>query len=211
MASQTNNGDAPDGLRFTKAWISNKELLSKLLSHFMYEVENEQAYLKMYGKTIPVPRLISCMADPNVDMSRVPEHTLSVPFTEPASQLRTVLEKMTGRTFPYAEINIYRGSDTGNKDHIGLHRDKECGPGQFVACVTLGGARKLRFVKWPVGSKKRDEVATQFNIDVGGGDLYVMDHETCNTGFKHAVVKTAKPVEARIAITFREMPVQKKK
>lgn len=201
---------APEGLVMCPGWIWDKEMLGKLHTHFREEVPYEQAHLKMYGKTIPTPRLVSCMADPGVDTTLVPEHTLFVPFTEPARKLKEVLEARTGRTFPYAEINLYRDSATGHKDHIGLHRDKECGPGQLVACVTLGGVRKLRFVRWPLRAE-RDKARKPFDVEVGGGDLYIMDQATCHTGFKHSVVRTVRPVQARIAITFRELPVRTKR
>ena len=54
--------------------------------------------------------------------------------------------------------------------------------------VNLGGERQHDLVGLAV-----DADAHAF-FDVGGGDLYIMDHETCNTGFKHSVVKTAKAI-----------------
>jgi alkylated DNA repair dioxygenase AlkB len=99
---------------------------SALYEHLLGSYTWTHGEYKMYGKTIPTPRLLSCVSD--VDISKSYKVTPYYPFTEEVQKLKEKLEEHCGAEFTYAQMNYYRD---GN-DYIGFHCDSEvCGCPEF--------------------------------------------------------------------------------
>jgi len=147
---------------------------------------------KMYGKSIPTPRLLSALGDEDVSNSY--KVTSNYPFTDLTRQLKEKLEKSLDCKFRYAQMNYYRN---GN-DYIGFHCDSEVYEGDIIASISLGVKRRfvLRHKKWKENSTDKVE------FELLGGSLIVMKGDMQDY-WKHAVPKQPKVTESRINLTFR--------
>jgi alkylated DNA repair dioxygenase AlkB len=103
--------------------------------------------------------------------------------------------------------NLYRDG----RDSMGWHSDDEpeLGPEPVIASLSLGAAR--RFVFKTKSRAKPDAmrppaaaVVERLGLELRHGSLLVMSGQT-QAGYLHALPATAKPVAARINLTFRRI------
>src|SRR5690606_23089936 len=85
------------------------------------------------------------------------------------------------------------------RDAMGWHSDDEpeLGPEPLIASLSLGAVR--RFVL-----RRRDDPARKLALELGPGSLLLMGGST-QRYWKHALPRTARPVGARINLTFRQI------
>lgn len=111
-------------LEYTPSFLTEEEA-DTLYKHLLEKYTWVHGEYKMYGKTIPTPRLLSCVSD--TDISKSYKVTPYEPFTEEVKKLKEKLEKHCGCEFTYAQMNYYRSG----ADYIGFHCDSE------VCCCCL--------------------------------------------------------------------------
>eukprot|EP01132_Coremiostelium_polycephalum_P000454 gene454-574_t len=155
-------------------------------------ISYEHSEIQMWGKQIKLPRLQSCMADPDV-RPLIYQKQQAFPWTEPMLHLKTTLEELLNCKFDFVLINFYRDG----RDYIGFHSDREaidldC---RTIASVSLGATR--RFLLRHIKSKEQTEYS------LNNGALIVMDGE-CQKHYKHSVPKELKILQPRINLTFRK-------
>jgi alkylated DNA repair dioxygenase AlkB len=163
-------------------WVSGSdELFLRLQDEVPWRAESRE----MYDRVVDVPRLLSFygardrLPDPLLDQMR---DRLSAHY---ADEL--------GEPFVTAGLCNYRdGNDSvaWHGDRIGRSREQDT----MVAIVSIGAARRLSLR--PRGG------GDQIGFSLGHGDLVVMGG-SCQRTWDHAILKTARPVGARISIQFR--------
>jgi alkylated DNA repair dioxygenase AlkB len=149
----------------------------------------------MFGRTVPVPRLVSWHGDPNCRYRYSGQTYEPAPWTPGLARVRDELAARTRLPFNAVLANYYRDG----RDSVGWHSDdeRELGPARddiAIASVSLGATR--RFVM------RHRETGERRELDLGDGTLLVM-RGTTQQHWRHALPRTAAPVGPRLNLTFR--------
>ena len=149
--------------------------------------------IRMFGRTIPQPRLVAWHGDPGAVYTYSRLRHEPEPWTHPLLEIRKRLVDAVG-TFNSVLLNVYRDG----RDHMGWHSDDEPELGEYpvIASVSLGATR--RFVLKHRTRRDLRPVA----IALESGSLLVMRGGTQNH-WRHMVPATARPVGPRLNLTFR--------
>ena len=159
------------------------------------KIQWNQDYIKMYGKSHPLPRLTAWYGDMNktYTYSGIPM-TPNLWNTE-LIQIKKKVDQYTKINFNSVLLNYYR---SGN-DSVSWHSDdeEELGDKPIIGSVSFGGTRKFRL---------RNKINKKLihNIDLKNGSLLIM-REFTQKYWEHEIPKTKKPVEERINLTFRSI------
>jgi alkylated DNA repair dioxygenase AlkB len=171
----------------------SKKDSDSLLQDLLKNIPWKQEPIKIFGKPVMQPRLTAWYGDRGKVYSYSGITMQPLSWTSSLQFIKTTVEKKTGAVFNSALLNYYRDG----KDSMGWHRDneKELGTNPGIASVSLGASRifKLRYYT--------DKTISR-SIELSHGSLLLMKGPTQHY-WEHQVAKTAKPVGARINITFR--------
>lgn len=175
----------PEGFRIYQGWANALEMTPTVDA-----IRWEQTQIRMFGKSIDVPRLTSWMGDGAYTYSGIRHVPSAMP--DVVGQLRQRLDTLTGVRFNSVLANLYR---SGN-DSVSWHADDEpeLGAGPVIASLSLGSAREFRIRENATG------IVTK--LVLGHGDLLVMSGRA-QADYQHAVPKTRKAVGPRCNLTFR--------
>ena len=174
-------------------FISNPNTLFEKL---MNEIELEQNYVTVFGKTYEEPRLTALYGLESV-LDKKYIYSKSVrklkPMTPTLLKIRNLLRFYTEIPFDFVLVNYYRD---GN-DKVGWHSDDEpmmdC---RNIASISLGGERIFKV-------RTFSDKKIIWKAPLESGSLFWMK-EGCQEMLEHEVPKTAKKVEPRINLTFRK-------
>jgi alkylated DNA repair dioxygenase AlkB len=201
-----------------------------LFAALLQEIAWETHRIRMFGREVDSPRRSCWIGDPGAVYTY--SHTRFEPRPWPAALLpvRRRLAHTLGVEFDSVLANLYRDG----RDAMGWHSDDEpeLGPAPVIASVSLGGTRRFRFKPKPNPNPKRSgparalpvasdtagidpareapaggpaaAAAPSLGIDLPHGSLLVMSGLT-QARYLHALPATAKPVAARINLTFRQI------
>lgn len=152
-----------------------------------------QEHLKLYGKTIPFPRLVAWHGDPGCTYKYSGHVNQPEPWT-------VTLDRARARVAPTANavlLNWYRDG----RDSISAHSDDEADmvPEAPIVCLSLGAARTLVF------RHKRDKRTVK--VTLTNGSVLVMQG-SCQRDWTHAIPKETSGGD-RISLTFRTVEVRK--
>jgi alkylated DNA repair dioxygenase AlkB len=182
------------GLEFDAQWLSRQEadeLLAALLDAVPWEVHR----IRLFGREVESPRLSCWIGDPEARYRY--SGTLFAPQQWPASLLpvRARLSRQLGVAFNSVLANRYRNG----RDAMGWHSDNEpeLGPQPVIASLSLGAPRRFKL-------RGRGPNAPGMDLDLPHGSLLVMRGDT-QTHYQHALPRTARPVDERINLTFRQI------
>ena len=151
----------------------------------------EQKEIKMYGKTVLIPRLTCWIGDAAYSYSGI--SNAANHWTPILDKLRDLVEAETGATFNSCLANLYRDG----RDTVGWHSDDEpeLGESPTIASISLGSPRTF---------KLRHEATREVtDFELGHGSLIVMRDES-QSGYRHSVPRRARVTDARINLTFRQ-------
>lgn len=181
-------------LAFDPHWLGAAAAQS-LFDELMERIAWETHRIRIYGRWVDSPRLSCWIGD--ADAVYTYSGTRFVPHDWPAA-LRPVRERLhreLGTDFNGVLANLYRSG----ADSMGWHSDSETelGPQPFIASLSLGATRRFAL-------KERRDPARKLKLDLGAGSLLTMAGDT-QTNYRHALPRTAKPVGARINLTFRRI------
>ncbi len=184
--------DAKVGLDPT--WLGSGEadwLLADLLMTIPWQVHR----IRMFGREVDSPRLSCWIGDPGADYTYSGTRFEPVSWSDSLQSLRTRFREQLHVDFNSVLANLYRGGH----DRMGWHSDneRELGSAPVIASVSLGATR--RFVL-----KRRDDPSIKLALDLPNGSLLVMAGHT-QSHYRHALPATAKPIGARINLTFRRI------
>lgn len=180
-------------LELTEHFIPPDEAAT-LFEHLRDQLDWRQEQIKMFGKSVPVPRLVCWYGDPGAVYTYSGTRHDPLPWTLLLSELRARVEQHTHHMFNSVLGNLYRD---GN-DSMGWHADKEkeLGPEPCIASLSFGAARLFRAQH----SKTRQIVDTMLN----SGSLLVM-RGTFQKYWRHCVPKSRDTTGPRINLTFRRI------
>ena len=164
----------------------------KLLNLILEKTKWETEILRLYGKSIPAPRLTAWFSDPLVSYRYSGKERFGKPLTTELHQLRCALKGSLNSAFNFVLANLYRD---GN-DYVGWHADDESDLGNYplIASISLGASRRFRV-------RHNTRGVIEF-IDLTHGSLLIM-YGNSQLNFKHCIAKTKKQVAKRINLTFR--------
>ena len=163
----------------------------ELLRVLTAETPWEQRSVRIQGREVPQPRLVSWHGDAAYSYSGL---TLRPnPWTPLLLRMRESLRALTGADFNSVLLNRYRGG----RDSIGMHADDEpeLGVRPTIASVSLGAERVFDL-------RRKDRTGRTVHVPLTHGNLLVMAGDT-QRNWLHGIAKTERPVGERINLTFR--------
>jgi len=162
------------------------------LEGLVHELAWEEQRFTIYGRDMPMPRLIAMYGPVGYRYSGVVHPPR--PLTARLEEIRAVVEAASDVTFNSVLANLYRDG----RDSVGWHRDSDYAHGgqPAIASVSFGAVRRLQV---------RDEGGrTRATIDLEPGSLLLMQAGAAERWW-HRVPKTTRPVAPRVNLTFRHM------
>lgn len=154
-----------------------------------------QDHIRMYGKTIALPRLSAWYGDADCAYSYSGIHLHPNPWNQLLNWIRDQLLARGGFHFNSVLLNWYRSG----RDHMSWHADDEavlgCNP--LIASVNFGASRRFLL-------RRIDDHQQKIEISLHHGSLLVMSGATQHY-WQHSVPKQAKVEQSRINMTFRNI------
>ncbi len=186
----------PDGEIFLVPHFFNQEESDSLFATLHQEIQWRQDFIKMYGKSIPLPRLTAWYGEEGKSYTYSKIQMNPTPWTNSLLKIKSRIEKLVEVELNSVLINLYRDG----KDSVAWHSDDEPELGNMpvIVSVSFGGAR--RFVLKHKHNKNLGKVA----LKLSHGSLLVMKGNT-QAAWQHQVPKTAKKVAPRINLTYRKI------
>ena len=181
-------------LWFAPAWLAEGPA-DALLASLHEQIPWETHRIRLFGREVDSPRLSRWIGD------EAAAYTYSGARFEPRgwpAALTVVRERLAGEQhceFNSVLANLYRDG----RDYMGWHGDAEAelGPQPVIASLSLGAVR--RFVL-----KSRSTPTVKRAVELPHGSLLLMRGDT-QRNYRHALPRTARPVGARINLTFRRI------
>lgn len=159
------------------------------------QVRWRQGELRMFGRTIPIPRLESWVADEGLDYTYSGIHHDPDPWFDELSALRDIAGMHAATTFNSVLCNLYRNGNDGNDWHA--DDEAEFGPEPVIASLSLGATRRFDF-------RRVDDRSVRVDLELHHGDLVIMRGRTQEL-WRHRVPKTRRTIGERINLTFRRV------
>ncbi|WP_210514289.1 alpha-ketoglutarate-dependent dioxygenase AlkB family protein [Hymenobacter terricola] len=170
-----------------------------ILAQLIAGIAWEQRAIRIFGQEIPQPRLTAWHGDPAARYAYSGLAWEPQPWTPLLLILRQRIETATSARFNSVLLNYYRDG----RDSMGWHSDDEpeLGPAPAIASLSLGATRRFRLR--PCRARPgAGLVHPPFGLDLPSGSLLLMRGPT-QRHWQHALPKTARPVGARLNLTFR--------
>lgn len=160
-------------------------------SHFYNHLAWQEEAIKIYAKTVTVPRLVCWYGNPGAvyRYSGVTHEPLV--WDARLSQLKLQLETLCHHPFNSVLANLYRNG----QDAMGWHADKEkeLGSNPVIASLSLGSQRQFEL--------QHKKTGDQLSFPLGSGDLLIMAG-TLQNHWRHRVPK-CRDAGPRINLSFR--------
>ncbi len=150
--------------------------------------------IKLYGKTIPLPRYTSWYGDEDKSYTYSGIKSNPNKWNKGLLYIKNEIEKIAKIHFNSVLINWYRDGD----DYINWHADdeKELGENPIVASVNFGKTRDFII--------RKNDKSEKITIPLKHGTLLIMSGEIQHF-WQHSVPKRKKVKEARFNLTFRSI------
>ncbi len=169
-------------------------------AHLLYtklynEIQWQQDSIKVYGKNYLQPRLTALYGNEGKPYSYSNILMQPHPWNALLTYIKEEVETLCQEKFTTVLLNLYRDG----KDSNGWHADneKELGRSPVIASVSFGAERSFHLQHNSIKEAKQ-------KIILEHGSLLIMKGETQHF-WKHQIPKTAKPMEPRINLTFRNI------
>jgi alkylated DNA repair dioxygenase AlkB len=162
------------------------------LEGLLAEVGWAEERFTIYGRTMPMPRLIAMYGPVGYRYSGVVHPPSPLPARLDA--IRRRVEDVTGRPFNSVLANLYRDG----RDSVGWHRDSDYAHGGHPDIVSVSFGATRRFELRDRSGQRRTA------IDLASGSLLLMTGDAVGRWW-HRVPKTGLAVGPRVNLTFRYM------
>jgi alkylated DNA repair dioxygenase AlkB len=164
-----------------------------LYNNLQNRIKWQQDYIKIYGKTIPLPRLTAWYGDEGKNYTYSKIFMKSQLWNTDLLYIKEKIEQITAINFNSVLLNFYRNG----KDSMSWHADDEpeLGINPVIASVSFGETRMFHF-------KHRENSNLKTQIALENGSLLLMQGTTQHKWF-HQMPKTTKILRPRINLTFR--------
>jgi len=159
------------------------------------EVAWTQRSIRICGREIMQPRLLSWVGDPEACYRYSGGDYEPEPWTSTLSDIRERIESASGARFNSVLCNRYRNGD----DAMGWHSDDEAelGAQPLIASLSLGVTRAMKF-----RPRKGFAEGRLGELPLVHGDLLLMAGDTQRC-YQHAVARSRRIAGERINLTFR--------
>jgi len=156
----------------------------------------KQDQITLYGKTHDVPRLQAWYGDEGADYAYSGIKLERLSWTPELLVIKKYIEGELGLKFNSCLCNLYRDG----KDYAAWHSDdeKELGPEPTIASVSFGETRKIVF------KHRSDKGIEKVELEMEDRSLLIMEG-SLQHNWKHQLNKSAKKMDARINLTFRNV------
>ena len=162
------------------------------LDGLLAELAWEQQRFTIYGRELPMPRLIAMYGPVGYRYSGVVHPARALPPRLEA--IRAAIEAATALAFNSVLANLYRDG----RDSVGWHRDSDYAHGGQPAIASLSfGAIRTFHIRDRTGKRRTA-------IDLEPGSILLVDGDAVARWW-HSVPKTARRVGPRVNLTFRHM------
>ncbi len=171
----------------------SSEESSRLFTTLQNSVLWKQEAIKLYGKTIPTPRLTAWHGDLEIQYAYSNIIHLPEPWTPELLEIKRRIEPICNAQFNFVLLNFYREG----RDSMSWHSDDEpeLGVNPIIGSVSFGAARKFHF-------RHKFDASLRQSVNLTDGSLLVMGGAAQHF-WRHQLPKTARPVAPRINLTFR--------
>lgn len=165
-----------------------------LQARLLDEIPWQQHRLRLFGRAVDAPRLSCWIGDADAAYRYSGVRFEPQPWTPTLAALRDRASAACGERFNSVLANLYRDG----RDSMGWHADDEAELGEepIIGSLSFGAVR--RFL---VRSRDRSE---RLQLDLDHGSLLCMAGRL-QRHYQHAVPKTARPLPARLNLTFRRI------
>jgi alkylated DNA repair dioxygenase AlkB len=182
--------ELPAGFTYTAA-VFDPPTAAAHLAALVAGIPWERHAFAIYGRTVPMPRLIAMYGPVGYRYSGVVHPP--APLPPRVAAIRSRVEAVTGRRFNAVLLNFYRDGQDG----VGWHRDDDYAHGgqPDIASVSFGAPRTFQL---------RDDAGGRAAIVLEDGSVLVMTGAAVRR-WAHRVPKTSRPVGPRVNLTFRHM------
>lgn len=174
--------------------LFNQKESDKLFFELLNHTHWRQDSIKMYGKSIPLPRLTAWYGDTGKSYTYSGITMNPEPWNSTLIKIKSKIEPLSGVKFNGVLMNLYRSG----KDSMSWHSDDEpeLGRNPVIGSVTFGDTRRFMF------RRKDKQDRRRIDIDLTHGSFLIMRGATQHF-WQHQIPKTSKPVKPRINLTFR--------
>ena len=169
-----------------RADFLNSDAADTLFEQLLVQVEWREEVLKMFGRSVKVPRLIACFGEPAVSYRYSGVEHPAVPWPQYLADVADVLAMHLDARPNFVLLNRYRDGT----DYMGWHADDEKMIGDNIASISLGATR--RFLLRP------DRQKPSLKLDLEHGSLLIM-----NRFLYHSLPRAKTVHRERINLTFR--------
>ena len=171
--------------------VSSEQLDKVSFTHIQWQRD----HIKMYGKSIPLPRLTSWYGDSGKSYTYSGITSQPHDWNKGLLYIKEKIEQTTALTFNTVLLNWYRDG----ADHMSWHADDEqdLGRNPVIASVNFGATRDFVL-------RRIDEPSKKIVIPLQHGTLLVMAGELQHY-WQHSVPKRKKVKGSRFNLTFRSI------
>lgn len=178
-------------------WLPQDQA-SALFDSLHGQVNWQQDRIVIFGKEHPIPRLQCWYGNPDAAYSYSGLKLSPNPWLPELESVKNALEPLAKSSFNSVLVNLYRNGQDCN----GWHADNEpeLGPSPVIASVSLGATRRFRL-------RQINNKTQTLSLDLLQGSLLIME-AGIQENWQHQLAKTAKPVGARVNLTYRCVAVK---
>ena len=174
--------------------MKTKYSYGKMLDTLLAEVKWRQESIRIYGKLMPQPRLVSWYGDLGKVYRYSGIRLSPLPWTPVLEDLRHRVQDCTEKSFNSVFLNLYRD----HNDSMGFHSDdeRELGAQPVIASLTFGATRVFTLKH----KSRPDQPSVKLALEAGS--VLLMQGQT-QRFWKHGITKQSQPCGPRINLTFR--------
>ncbi|MCU0549468.1 MAG: alpha-ketoglutarate-dependent dioxygenase AlkB [Leptolyngbya sp. Prado105] len=152
----------------------------------------KQEFIKIYGKSVPIPRLTAWYGDPGKKYIYSKIEMMPEPWNEVLLKIKSRIEPLAKVQFNSVLLNLYRDG----KDSVSWHSDDEPELGQepIIGSVSFGESRQFKL------KHKSQEIKDEVKLTSGS---FLLMQGTTQKFWLHQIPKVQKSIGSRINLTFR--------
>lgn len=165
---------------------------NRLFDSLLNSLDWQPDQLFMFGKKITTERKVAWVGDENCSYTYSGVKKNPQPWTEELLLIKDKIEKLVSYKFNSCLLNLYHNGNEG----MGWHSDDELELDENapIVSISLGAIRKFAF--------KHKLNKTTHSIFLENGSALLM-HPPTQKFWNHSLLKTKRPVNPRINLTFR--------
>tara|TARA_Y100001949_G_scaffold113268_1_gene96124 strand:- start:67003 stop:67608 length:606 start_codon:yes stop_codon:yes gene_type:complete len=181
-------------LRYFPRWV-DADLADGWLSEISAKTPWSQPQIKLYGRSIAVPRLVAWYGDADAHYRYSGFTHEPLAWTPLLADIRQRVQQQVGQRLNGVLLNYYRDG----QDAMGWHSDdeRELGQQPLVVSLNLGATRRFDF-------RRKGASRIEYSISLEHGSLLVMSGLTQHY-WQHQIARTRKVRAPRLNLTFRQI------